>query len=190
MPPSLDEKITGTLDALPGCNSVTSGPEYARPQTNCDAAPAVIGKLAAYFTDVTSENWAYQGCATDDYFERTLTGASTASDSMTVKTCAAFCESKGFALAGLEYARECYCGNEYSAADRAPKTGVMGACAVPCSGAADEICGAAGALSMYKKCEGGQCENASYRSSSSSSSSAGGEKRRRHLGQHKHSKRS
>jgi len=195
IPPSVDEKLTGTLNALPGCNPATSGPEYAQRQTNCNAATAVIGKVATYFTDVTSENWAYQGCATDDYFERTLTGASTSSDSMTVKTCAAFCESKGFALAGLEYARECYCGNEYSADDRAPKTGVLGACAVPCSGAVDEICGAAGALSMYKKCEGGDCENVSYRSSSlssssSSSSSAGSQKKRRHLGQHKHSKRS
>jgi len=192
IPPSIDEKATGTLSALPGCNPATSGPEYAQPQTTCSAAKAVIGKVATYFTDVTSSGWAYQGCAADDYFVRTLTGASTSSDSMTVKTCAAFCESKGFALAGLEYARECYCGDEYSAEDRAPKTGVLGACAVPCSGAADEICGAAGALSVYKKCEGGSCENASYRgsSSSSASSSAGSEKRRRHLGQHKHSKRS
>ena len=194
MPPSIDEKTTGTLDALPGCNPATSGPEYAKSPTDCaGATEAVIGKQATYYTDMTAEKWAYQGCATDDYFVRTLTGASTSSDSMTVKTCVVFCESKGFALAGLEYARECYCGDEYSGADRAPKKGVMGACAVPCAGAAGEICGAAGALSMYRKCEGGECENVSYRDpspSSSAAAAAGEEKRKRHLARHKHTKRS
>jgi len=133
---------------------------------------------------MTSDGWSYAGCATDDYFTRTLTGPSTSSDSMTVKTCVDFCESKGHVLAGLEYARECYCGDEYSIADRAPKTGVLGACISPCSGDENEICGAAGALSMYKKCTGGDCQNASYRISTTSSAT----RRKRHMGQHKHGK--
>lgn len=180
IPPSVNEKITGKLDKLPGCNPVTEGPEYAPPQTNCEAG--VIGNQTTYYTDMTSEDWAYAGCATDDYFDRTLTGPNTASDSMTVKTCIDFCESKGHSLAGLEYSKECYCGDEYSSSSRAPKNGVLGACGEPCAGDEDEVCGAAGALSMYKKCDGGECKNASYGASSSS----GGEKKRRHIGQHKH----
>jgi hypothetical protein len=180
IPPSVDEKVTGVLDKLPGCNTPTDGPEYAPPQTNC--AAGVIGKMATYFTDVTSDGWAYAGCATDDYFTRTLTGASTSSDNMTVRTCADFCESKGFVLAGLEYARECYCGNDYSATSRAPKTGVLGACTQACSGDENEICGAAGALSMYKKCSGDDCQNVAYGTTTSSNST----RRKRHMGQHKH----
>jgi hypothetical protein len=103
---------------------------------------------------------------------------------MTVKTCVDFCESKGHVLAGLEYAKECYCGDEYSDNDRAPKTGVLGACTQACSGDEKEICGAAGALSMYKKCSGGDCQNAAYGTSKSS----GTTKHRRHLAQHKHGK--
>lgn len=187
-PPSVDEQVTGVLEALPGCNEPTDGPEYAPPQTNC--AAGVIGKPKDAFTDVTSEGWAYAGCATDDYYDRTLTGASTSSDSMTVKTCVDFCESKGLSLAGLEYARECYCGDSYNDEKRAPKKGVLGACGTPCSGDNKEICGAAGALSMYKKCEGGDCENAVYGSggSGNGSSFASSEKRKRHLSQHRHGK--
>jgi hypothetical protein len=177
IPPSVDDQITGVLDKLPGCNTPTNGPEYALPQTNC--AAGVIGNQTTYFTDVTSDGWEYVGCATDEYFERTLTGASTSSDSMTIKTCVDFCGSKGLSLAGLEYARECYCGNDYSSTDRAPKTSVLGACIQPCAGDENEICGAAGALSMYKKCSGSDCKNAVYGASSST-------KRRRHMGQHKH----
>lgn len=187
-PPSINEKTTGTLAALPGCNPPTSGPEYARKQTDC-ASTASIGKLETYFTDMTSKNWAYQGCAKDDISARTLTGASTSSESMTVATCVSFCENKGHSLAGLEYASECYCGDEYSSADRAPQSGVLGACAQPCSGDEGEVCGAAGALSVYRKCEGGGCANAEYRVSSSSSSSGGErERKRRHVGKHKHGK--
>lgn len=179
IPPSINEATTGTLSALPGCNTPTTGPDYARPPTTC-AANASIGQQATYFTDMTSSNWAYAGCAVDDYFHRTLTGPSTSSDSMTVKTCVDFCDSSGHALAGLEYARECYCGDEYSNAQRAPKEGVLGACGEPCSGNEGEICGAAGALSMYRRCEGGgNCENAVYGVSA-------GQKTRRHLGQHRH----
>lgn len=179
IPPSINEATTGTLSALPGCNTPTNGPEYARPPTTC-AANATIGKQATYFTDLTSSNWAYAGCAADDYFDRTLTGPSTSSDSMTVKTCVDFCESKGHALAGLEYARECYCGDDYSDAQQAPREGVLGACGEPCSGDESEICGAAGALSMYRKCEGGgQCENAVY-------GVPAGRKARRHLEYHRH----
>jgi hypothetical protein len=182
IPPSVDEKITGVLDKLPGCNTPTDGPEYAPPQTNC--AAGVIGNQTQYFTDVISDGWAYAGCATDDYFTRTLTGASTSTDSMTVKTCVDFCESKGFVLAGLEYARECYCGNDYSATSRAPKTGVLGACTQACSGDKNEICGAAGALSVYKKCSGDDCQNAVYGITTSSNST----RRKRHMGQHIHGK--
>ncbi|KAM0720206.1 hypothetical protein Q7P37_004342 [Cladosporium fusiforme] len=181
LPPSVDETLTGTLKALAGCNPPTSGPEYAQAPRDCEKAE--IGTQETYFTDLTSsESWAYAGCAQDDYFERTLTGPTTSSDNMTVKTCVDFCASKGHVLAGLEYARECYCGDKYSSEERAPKKGVMGACQEPCSGDSGEICGAAGALSMYRKCDKGEeCENVAF-------GAGAAEKRRkkRHLGAHRH----
>lgn len=185
LPPSVDEKLTGSLDALPGCNTPTSGPEYAPYPQNCPKTSISNSTGSSYFTDQTSSGWAYAGCATDDYYDRTLTGASTSSDSMTVKTCVDFCSDKGFALAGLEYARECYCGDSYSKEERAPKKGVLGSCGEPCAGDEGEVCGAAGALSVYKKCgEGEECVNAQIGRGGGSSS----EKRKRHLSGHRHGK--
>ncbi|KAF7361017.1 hypothetical protein MSAN_01131900 [Mycena sanguinolenta] len=58
-------------------------------------------------------NWTSKGCYTDGQAAgRTLTGASyTDTTGMTVESCIAFCDGKGWVLAGVEYAQECYCDN-------------------------------------------------------------------------------
>ncbi|KAK5046552.1 hypothetical protein LTR16_011268, partial [Cryomyces antarcticus] len=74
VPPSVDEKVTGVLDALPGCNPVTKGPEMAVPvaAANC-AVKSTIGQAATYYTDMTtSKGWAYLGCGTDKIASRTF----------------------------------------------------------------------------------------------------------------------
>lgn len=187
IPPSVDEQVTGILHHLPGCNTPTDGPEYAPPNKTC-VDQAKIGLPQTYFTDVTkSLDFAYQGCATDDYYTRTFTGASTSSDNMTVETCIDYCKGKGYSLAGLEYARECYCDNEYQQSDRAPKQNVMGGCVTNCAGDAGEICGGSGALSVYKACDGGACDNSVYKmAGNTTSTDSASTKAKRHLGQHRH----
>ncbi|KAI7553806.1 WSC-domain-containing protein [Hortaea werneckii] len=190
LPTSVDEKITGNLTSLPGCNPPTDGPEYATPQS-CNT-PA-ISSPTQYFTNVIeSLGWEYQGCASDDIASRTLTGGFTWSDDMTVQHCIDYCKGEGFSLAGLEFANQCYCGNDYANQAAAPDPKILGNCWQPCAGNDQEVCGGSGALSVYKSCDGDACSNAVFHvngtESASSPSSGGGssEKRKRHIHKHAH----
>lgn len=107
IPPSVDEQVTGNLMSLPGCNPPSDGPEYA-PPTPCTTPP--IGQPMQYFSNmIQSLGWEYKGCAGDNVNARTLQAASTATDDMTIEKCINYCKSAGYSLAGLEYAKECYC---------------------------------------------------------------------------------
>lgn len=64
-------------------------------------------------TSGSSAAWSQLGCFQDGP-ARALTGFSTSSDSMTVELCTSTCASKGFTKAGVEYGRECYCGNDFA----------------------------------------------------------------------------
>ncbi|KAI9844685.1 MAG: hypothetical protein M1837_005427 [Sclerophora amabilis] len=177
IPPSVNEKVFGELDALPGCNPIQAGPAKATTRSGC-GAPTTFGKADSFFTDLTStKKWQYVGCGKDIAFEsRTLSGADTSGDDMTVEKCVDFCIESGFSVAGLEYGREsvihpirnvkdalanlgirCYCDNDIPE-DRAPTKGVTGNCMKKCAGDDGEYCGGAQLMSLYKKCDGA-CEN-------------------------------
>ncbi|KAK4556946.1 hypothetical protein LTR86_005927 [Recurvomyces mirabilis] len=184
IPPMINETVTGNLTKLAGCNTPTEGPEYAPPQ-KCSLTP--IGTAQEYFTNVVSSlGWEYQGCANDSVVTRTLQGANTASNSMTIETCIDFCKGKGYSLAGLEYASQCYCDNDYKsdhAGSRAPQPDILGDCWQPCAGNSAQVCGGAGALSVYRNCEGGACDNVLFHVNGSTTAPA---ERKRHLHSSRH----
>jgi Domain of unknown function (DUF1996)/WSC domain len=160
IPPSIDEQVSGTLDALPGCNPVQPGPERAVQQTTCSVSNT-IGKPQAYFTDLTqTKQWSYVGCGTDSIYARKFTGANTSGDKMTIETCVDFCSGKGFSVAGTEYGRECYCAKSIPS-EAAPVPGYMGNCMTPCAGDTAEYCGGSGTISLYQKCTG-NCQNVQF----------------------------
>lgn len=74
--------------------------------------------------------------------ERTLGLYNTASNDMTVEKCATFCADAEFF--GLEYGRECYCGQSNAATQVDSSE-----CSFACSGNAAQKCGAGGRLSLY-----------------------------------------
>lgn len=164
IPPSVHEQVTGVMSKLPGCNEIQSGPANAVQKTGCGAT-TTIGTPIWPYTDVTkSKSFAYLGCGTDLPGQpRTLQGASLKDNAgMTIEKCIDFCNSKGFSIAGLEYSTECYCDNNMLAG-RAPVPGVLGGCTMPCSGNNQQICGAAGLISLYKKCpNSNSCTNVQY----------------------------
>ena len=175
IPPSVNEKVTGVLPALPGCNKPSTGPAYSPPQT---CAAGVIGAAKKLFTDVTSSlKWEYVGCANDSVSDRTFSGASTSSNSMTVATCINFCKGKGYSLAGLQYASQCFCDNNYVDANRKPNPHILGNCWQPCAGDASETCGGSAALSVYKNCAGGACNNSVFTVNGTASSLVSGVKK-------------
>lgn len=63
---------------------------------------------------------------------------------MTIDMCVGFCGSKGFAYAGVQYSKWCFCGNSY--ADR----GEAKNCNMACSGDRGKTCGGAWANSVYR----------------------------------------
>jgi len=155
LPPSVDEPITGRLDSLPGCNPPTNGPEYA-PQQPCNT-PA-ISTPEQQFTDMTDKGWEFVGCGKDGG-PRTFQGGVYFDGEMTVAKCMDYCAKEGYSYAGLEYASQCYCDVDYQVPDRAPVNGIFGRCAMNCGGDSSEVCGGPNALSIYRACDDGACNN-------------------------------
>ncbi|KAF2816474.1 WSC-domain-containing protein [Mytilinidion resinicola] len=69
-------------------------------------------------------------------------------DHLTVESCLDACEAAGYSLAGVEYSRECYCGNTLIGNNQPISDAT---CNMPCSGNANELCGGPGALNLYIK---------------------------------------
>ncbi|KAB8301302.1 hypothetical protein EYC80_003183 [Monilinia laxa] len=65
-------------------------------------------------------------------------GVNEALDIMTMPLCMAFCKSNGYAYAGIEYTRECYCAQYLSALSAKVDDSN---CDLPCKGNASQICG-------------------------------------------------
>ncbi|KAK3994786.1 putative fungistatic metabolite [Cladorrhinum sp. PSN332] len=86
------------------------------------------------------------GCWTEGTGSRALTGKGTASGSMTLESCAEFCD--GFKFFGTEYASECYCGNTLHSTSANVS---LSDCSMPCSGNALQYCGAGNRLSLYER---------------------------------------
>ncbi|KAJ7487362.1 galactose oxidase [Mycena galericulata] len=112
-------------------------------------------------------NWTSLGCYTDNTAARTLTGASTVdATNMTVENCIAFCDSKQFILAGVEFMvssfsravhsaadisatgmkQECYCDDFI---ENGGVNATITECNLPCSGNSEESCGGANRLNIF-----------------------------------------
>jgi hypothetical protein len=86
-----------------------------------------------------------EGCHTDNVAGRALTGAVFYDDALTVEKCSNIC--KGWAVFGVEYGRECYCGNAVQGGSTpAPE----GECNFSCAGSLDETCGAGDRINLYR----------------------------------------
>lgn len=87
-------------------------------------------------TTLLPNGWSSVGCYREPSSGRALEGASTSSDTMTASQCLNYCSSKGYAFAGVEYGRECWCDDAIRRAASA-----TGTCDMPCSGAPQQTCG-------------------------------------------------
>ncbi|GAB1318229.1 Putative fungistatic metabolite [Madurella fahalii] len=79
----------------------------------------------------------FSGCYTEATDQRALTDSALFDDQLTVEKCAAGCE--GFKYFGLEYGRECYCGNTINAGSAET---AAAECNFACPGNPDQDCGA------------------------------------------------
>ncbi|CZR61363.1 uncharacterized protein PAC_11259 [Phialocephala subalpina] len=88
-----------------------------------------------------------QGCWTEATTGRALSSTTYANDAMTLESCASFCS--GYKMFGVEYGRECYCGNTLGAGSVAATN--QADCSFLCPGDKTEYCGAGNRLSVYVK---------------------------------------
>jgi hypothetical protein len=74
--------------------------------------------------------------------------ASNAAASSTPGVCAKWCASKGYPLAGVEGASQCYCGGSF-AGGAAPAPAAKSDCNAPCTGDASQTCGGSSRMQIY-----------------------------------------
>jgi hypothetical protein len=65
---------------------------------------------------------------------------------MTVESCLDACAAEGLNLAGVEYSRECFCGNTIVGNNRPIDNSK---CNMACNGNSNQLCGGPGALNLY-----------------------------------------
>jgi len=65
---------------------------------------------------------------------------------MTVETCLSFCAHAAYPLAGLQYSRECWCGDHLNSLSQKVADAL---CDTPCDGANNTACGGALRLTLY-----------------------------------------
>ncbi|KAI9892350.1 MAG: hypothetical protein M1814_001551 [Vezdaea aestivalis] len=92
-------------------------------------------------------NFAYQSCLLEPDTGRALGKNVVSNNSMTVQICLDTCPQ--YQYAGLEYGRECWCGN--AILNNAQVASSDSACNKVCKGNSTEYCGNGGALSLYKR---------------------------------------
>ncbi|KAK3501694.1 heme peroxidase [Neurospora crassa] len=150
--PDASSTIASSSAAGPSSTSsvveVTSS-SHVTSSTTSSSAPTATGPARK----PTVAGYTRLRCATEGSGVRALTGASFAYDTMTLESCAANCTAAGnFAYFGVEYARECYCGNSLAASSsEAPDS----ECNMLCAGDATEYCGAGNRLELYAKHDAG-----------------------------------
>ena len=99
-----------------------------------DAAESPVVEMAAELV----------GCFYDNVEDRDLAGAQEASADMDPGLCEALCE--GFAFMGLQFGKQCFCGDEPGSYGEAPAED----CSRPCAGDATLVCGGRGVNSVYR----------------------------------------
>jgi hypothetical protein len=120
----------GPVASTTGPVASTTGPSGSTPTG--PTQPAAVG------------NWLWYGCQTEATNMRALSATTFAADTMTLEACAAFCS--GYTYFGVEYARECYCGNSFN---QGSIPALSTDCSFTCAGNANEYCGAGNRLSAY-----------------------------------------
>ena len=106
----------------------------------------VFTNPAYSYSNTISNNYVKTACI-QEVAGRSLRGAGFQNPAMTVDMCTSYCNVRGFAMAGVEYGQECYCGNLF--AGGASLNLVSDQCYMPCAGNSTENCGGPNAIFVF-----------------------------------------
>ena len=129
-------KVNNINIALPSSSSVVSS-----------AAAAPTASAPSNSTAGLPSGWTALGCRKDNVNGRALNVDAYTSESMTIASCIAHCAERGHSMAGLEYARECYCGSTFVNGGGATLTDDK--CNMACTGDSSRACGGPDALTVF-----------------------------------------
>ena len=135
----------GATPVVQGCTS-SSATASATPTAVVNNAASSSSKTVPTSTSsARAPVYTQLGCYNDFYPNgRTLNATSTSSDSMTVEACQSFCA--GYNAFGIEYSKECYCGN---AITMCAQPQAQSNCQNTCAGNSAELCGGSNYLEIY-----------------------------------------
>jgi hypothetical protein len=94
-------------------------------------------------------DWTYQGCSLDNVNQKRTFPWQLIFDTMEPSDCLNACAEFGYMVAGLEYGRECYCGDIPDIAKAGSSFVDDSQCNVVCAGDASAICGGGSRMSTY-----------------------------------------
>lgn len=117
--------------------------------TVSSSSPAPTVGAPSNSTAGLPSGWTAFGCRLDNVKGRTLNVDAYTSQKMTINSCIAHCAERGHTMAGVEYARECYCGSSFRNQGGAAIADEK--CNMPCSGDNSRACGGPDALTVFKK---------------------------------------
>jgi len=97
------------------------------------------------------DGWTYTGCYSDSLGDgnRVMTGielANVGQHAVTNTKCVAYCNQRGYSMAGTEYGGQCFCANTLAKGSSKLDDSK---CNMPCEGDSSETCGGSLALSVY-----------------------------------------
>lgn len=161
----IDEPVRGLLDKLPGCITITTGPEAAPnsamscpkdvkqpalPSTK-DGVPKATAKPVPG-TYYGLPNQQYLGCYNDSAGGIRALNAKSVSNYtvMTPQYCQQYCNDRGYRLSGVEYAQECHCDNFINPTSRNGwKTCTWNCGGTMTKGGKQDLCGGYGMINVY-----------------------------------------
>ena len=122
--------------------SIPSGTQTTLSSTTTSSVPVPTG---------FPEGWEDRGCWVDGANGRILQYQAPDDPNMTLQSCVATCVGLGYAVAGAEYHRQCFCGNYIGnggvlATDQAT-------CNTPCDGDSSQMCGGPMRMTIYSNAD-------------------------------------
>ncbi|KAI9891310.1 MAG: hypothetical protein M1814_002823 [Vezdaea aestivalis] len=92
--------------------------------------------------------WTYAGCYSEGQNGRAIAALKQADNAnLTRQGCVVSCAGLGYKVAGMEFGKECYCGNYVSNGGKLATADTQ--CGTACSGNSSQKCGGAGRLSVF-----------------------------------------
>ncbi|KAF2258383.1 hypothetical protein CC78DRAFT_587230 [Lojkania enalia] len=144
-----DEQICGGPDRLSmyqwgdgvvptSSATLTTTPPTSTASTATSSTPPSVTALP--------DGWSYKGCWVDNVFGRIMSTQLPDDPDLTVELCVSRCSAQGYSVAGMQFARQCFCDNVLrNAATSAPES----ECNMACAGDSSEMCGAGNRDSVY-----------------------------------------